>query len=175
MVGVGLAVLAATNPEAGFSALTAGAENAIKLTIKLAAIYSVWLGVLELMKKSGIMEKIGKLFRPLTAALFKGENDKALDFISLNLASNMLGMGGAATPLGLAAMENLIDVDEKPSKNMVMFTVINASSIQLIPATVIALRAGAGSLSPSDILLPTIISTAITTVLGIILTKIFVK
>lgn len=175
MVAAGLAVLCFVNPEAGFTAMTDGAEGAITLSIKLIAIYSVWMGVLELMKKSGIMEKIAKAFRPITKKLFKGESETTLDYISLNLASNLLGMGGAATPLGLSAMENLIDEEEKPSKNTVMFTVINATSIQLIPATVIALRAKAGSGSPSDILIPTIIATAVSTITGIVLTKIFVK
>ena len=175
MVAAGLAVLTVIDPEAGFTAMTEGAQNAITLTIKLVAIYSVWMGILELMKKSGIMEKIAKAFRPLTKKLFKGESETALDYISLNLASNVLGMGGAATPLGLLAMENLIDEDEKPSKNTILFTVINATSIQLIPATVIALRAKSGSLSPSDILIPTILATSVTTLTGIILTKIFVK
>ncbi|MDE5911500.1 MAG: hypothetical protein K2H24_04120, partial [Clostridia bacterium] len=101
----------------------------------------------------------------------KGESDLALEYITLNFSANLLGMGGAATPLGIKAMECMQDNSQKATDNMILFMVINSTSIQLIPATIIGLRASAGSNAPSDIILPSLLATLISTVTGVILAK----
>jgi spore maturation protein A len=162
----------ATNPTEIFPSMIEGVSGAINLLIKLTAIYSIWLSVLKLAERTGLDHKLSNLLKPIVKKLFKGENDDAYKWISINLASNMLGMGGASTPAGIKAMEKMQKGD-KATANMDLLVVINATSIQLIPATVIALRASWNSQNPSSIILPTLISSTIATVIGVILSKTF--
>ncbi len=95
--------------------------------------------------------------------------------IALNMSANMLGLGNAATPMGINAMKRLDDGSGIANHAVIMLIVLNATSIQLLPSTIIGLRANAGSLSPADIVLPTLLSTACTFLLGIFLVKMFGK
>ena len=163
-----------TNPTDIFPSMIEGVSGAINLVIKLIAIYSIWLSVLKMAEQTQLDKKLSQLLKPVVKKLFKGENDDAYKWISINLASNMLGMGGASTPAGIKAMENMQKGD-KATNNMDLLVVINATSIQLIPATIIALRASWNSANPSSIILPTLISSTIATVVGVILCKAFSK
>lgn len=167
-----LVVLLFTSPENAFGVMIDGASDAIALSIKLLAIYMVWLGVLRMMEASKLDKKLSKLLRPVVCKIFKGESDETYDKICLNLSTNMLGMGGASTPAGIKAMKLMSDGSDKATDNMIMLLVINATSIQLIPATMIALRAQAGSQNPSDIILPTLISSGVATLAGMLMCKV---
>lgn len=167
-----LAVLLFTSPKNAFGVMIDGASDAIALSIKLLAIYMVWLGVLRMMEASKLDKKLSKLLRPVVCKIFKGESDEAYDKICLNLSTNMLGMGGASTPAGIKAMNLMSDGSDRATDNMIMLLVINATSIQLIPATMIALRAQAGSQNPSDIILPTLISSGVATLAGMLMCKV---
>ncbi|MDE5618390.1 MAG: spore maturation protein [Clostridia bacterium] len=171
MVVISMIVLTVVSPDSAFGVMLSGARKSIELALSLFAIYSIWLSILEIMDKIGLNKLLNKLFRPINKRLFKGENDKALEFISLNLSANLLGMGSAATPMGIKAMEHMSDGSEKASDNMALFMIINATSIQLVPATVIGMRLAAGSASASDIILPSVIATLISTVCGVTLAK----
>lgn len=127
---------------------------------------------LKMVEATSLDKKLSKLLRPIVRKIFKNESDEAYDYISINLAANMFGMGGVATPAGIKAMGAMSDGSDRASDNMIMLLVINATSIQLIPATVIAMRAGANSQSPSDIILPTLISSGIATLVGAIMCKV---
>ena len=162
------------NPSEIFPSMIDGVSGAINLVIKLTAIYSIWLSLLKILERTGLDKKLSRLLHPVIKRLFKGESPEAYKWISINLASNMLGMGGASTPAGIKAMEKMQRGD-KATANMELLVVINATSIQLIPATVIALRASWNSASPSSIILPTLISSTIATVCGVILTKVLSK
>ena len=170
---ISLLILTVVNPESALSVMLEGARSAIDLSIKLIAIYAVWLSVLKIMEKTGRDKKLSALFTPITNLLFKGENDKTKSVIGMNFAANMLGMGGAATPLGIKAMELMDDGSGKATNNMIMLMVISATSIQVLPATIMALRSASGSVNSSDIILPTIIATTVTTLSGILLVKLF--
>ena len=100
--------------------------------------------------------------------------ENAIEYMSVNISANILGMSGATTPMGIKAVKAL---DEYPDTDyaVTMFFVINATSVQLIPSSVLALRAQSGSASPSDIILPTILATLLSSVIGILLVKVFVK
>jgi spore maturation protein A len=152
-----------------------GVRNAILLILKLTAIYAVWLSVLKMMEATGLDKKLSGALKPIIKRVFKGESDKSYQWISVNLASNMLGMGGASTPAGIKAMNSMCIEEGKATDNMLMLLVINATSIQIIPATVIALRATAGSTDASSVFLPTLISTLSSTIIGGILCKLFSK
>lgn len=170
-----IAIMLFVSPETVISAMLDGGMSAISLSIKMLAIYAVWMSVLKIMEKTGLNGMLSRLFRPLTKRLFKNESEKAYDYISVNLASNMLGLGGAATPAGINAIKEMDKSDGRASKNMVMLTVIAATSIQLLPATVMSLMSAAGSASPSSILIPSLISTAVSTVCGMLMVWAFVK
>lgn len=175
MILVSLVMLIVVSPESAFSIMISGASSALKLAFTLIAIYAIWLSVLSLMDGIGLSKMLNKLFRPLTKRLFKGESDLALEYITLNFSANLLGMGGAATPLGIKAMECMQDGSEKATDNMILFMVINSTSIQLLPATIIGLRSASGSNAPSDIILPSLLATIISTVTGVVLAKICAK
>lgn len=166
-----LVALTITAPEKAFSTMIDGVEAAIALSVKLAAIYAVWLSVLKMMEATSLDKALSRLLRPIIQKLFKGESDEAYDKLCINMSANMLGMGGVATPAGIKAMSLMSDGSERATDNMLMLLVINATSIQLIPATMIALRAQGGADKPSDIILPTLISSGIATLLGMLLCK----
>lgn len=160
------------SPESAFPTMIDGVRGAIELSFKLCAIYAVWLSVLKMVEATALDKKLSKILRPVVCKIFKNESDDAYDKICVNLAANMFGMGGVATPAGIKAMSAMSDGSDRATDNMIMLLVVNATSIQLIPATVIALRAGANSQSPSDVILPTLISSGIATLCGMILCKV---
>ena len=157
------------DPSGAVSAALAGAENAVTVSIKMLSVYVLWLGVLGVMKQNGVADLLSRVFRPLTKRLFKGEEDKTHSLISQNLAANFLGIGSAATPLGIEAVKQMQGGRGDATDNVVLFIVINACGVQFLPATIIALRAQAGSASPADILLPTLLSTFLTAFIGVTL------
>ena len=154
--------------------MLSGGEKALSLTLKLVVIYAVWMGVFSLLEKSGLSNKFAKILKPFNKLIFGKVPDAANDFISLNISANILGMSGATTPMGIKAIAEL---DKTPNTNYVvaMFFVINATSVQLIPSSVLALRTSFSSTSPADIILPTILATLLSSVIGILLVKIFIK
>lgn len=167
-----LVLMTVRAPESAFPTMIEGVRGAIELSFKLCAIYAVWLSALKMIEATALDKKLSKLLRPIVRKIFKNENDDAYDKICVNLAANMFGMGGVATPAGIKAMSAMEDGSAKATDNMIMLLVINATSIQLIPATVIALRASANSQSPSDIIVPTLISSGIATLCGTIMCKV---
>ena len=166
---MGLAYMLATDPSGATAAALAGAENAVTLTIKMLAVYALWLGVLGVMRKNGVADVISRIFHPIIKRAFKGEKKETQDLISQNLAANFLGIGSAATPLGIEAVRLMQGEETTATRHTVLFIVINACGVQLLPATVIALRAQAGSAAPADILTPTVISTLVTAAIGVTL------
>ena len=172
LVSTGLLIF--TNPDGILSAMLSGGEKALSLSMKMVVIYAVWLGVFSLMEKSGLSNKIAKLFKPVNRFLFGKLPDKANDYMSLNISANLLGMSGATTPMGIKSIQEL-EKHKNTSYAITMFFVINATSVQLIPSSVLALRTSLGSLSPADIILPTILATLVSTIIGVLLVKIFVK
>ena len=160
------------SPESAFPAMIDGVGQAITLIIKLTAIYAVCLSVLDMMTKTKLDKKLSKLLKPVARKIFKNESEEAYDWICINLSANMLSMGGVATPAGIKAMSAMEDGSIKATDNMIMLLVINATSIQLIPATVVAMRASHGSQSASDIIVPTLVSSGIATLCGMIICKV---
>ncbi len=167
-------VLIFINPELLLSSMLSGGEKAFSLTLKMVVIYAVWMAVFELLEKSGLSTKIARLFKPVNKALFGKLPEKASDYMSLNISANLLGMSGATTPMGINSIREL-DKHKNTDYAVSMFFVINATSVQIIPSSVLALRTQLGSTAPSDIILPTILATLLSSIVGILLVKIFVK
>ena len=178
MVLASLVTLLFVNPEDSINAMMNAGADAVNLTIKLLGIYAIWLGIIALVDACGLSEKIAALLDPVIDWLFGKTDNNTKKYIALNMSANILGMGNACTPTGLKAMQGLDKQNNyslTASTAMIMLIVINATSIQLIPTTIIGLRQQYGSTSSSDIILPTIVSTLVSTVLGVILVKICAK
>jgi len=167
-----LIALIIQSPESAFPAMIDGVSQAIMLIVKLTAIYAIWLSVLKMMQETKLDKALSRALKPITRKIFKNESEEAYDWICINLSANMLGMGGVATPAGIKAMSKMENGSDKATDNMIMLLVINATSIQLIPATVVAMRATAGSKNASDIIVPTLISSGIATLCGMIICKV---
>ncbi len=147
-------------------ALFEAGKAAVEVCIYLVGIVSLWLGITKIMEDSGLMYRLARFFQPLMARLFRGlpPGHPATTSITLNLLANFLGIGNAATPLGIRAMEDLQQLNPKTDTvtfEMMLFIVINTSSIQFIPFTVMGLLASYGSARPNQIFLPTFIATVL--------------
>ena len=159
-------------------ALLTGAGESVTLCLSLAGAYAFFGGLMGVLRESGAAGALARALRAPLSRLFcfaPGE-ERALEDICLNLSANMLGVGGAATPAGIAAMRTMAGVREAgapASDAMILFLVINTSSVQLLPASMIALRAQAGSASPADIVLTTLLATAVSTAAGILACRLF--
>ena len=160
------------NPQSVLSTCIDSSSQALTTAFGLCAVYCLWLGVFEVADKCRLVEKLSLCFEGLNRWLYGNVEKVASDYISLNLASNLLGVGNAATPSAIAAI-NVLEKDEKLSRAGAMLFVVNATSVQLIPTTVIGIRASMGSVNASDILLPNLISTLITSVVGVALVFVF--
>ncbi len=161
------------DPAVVISSMLSSGEQAVKLCINLLGIYAVWLGILEIVDKSGLGQKLEKLLSPIIKFLFKSDNAEANKYIAINMASNILGLGNAATPSGITAMQKLDDGSGKASFSAVMLLVINSVSIQLLPTTIIGLRESAGSECSTNIILPILISSMLTCLFAIGLVFLF--
>ena len=171
----GLSLLLLNNVDEVMACLLGGGNKAIELSLKLWGIYTLWLGILKIVEDTGLDKKLSKLFEPLIRLLFGKVDDYTKNQIAVNITSNLRGMGNASTPSGMNAIKGLDRGGVYATSSMIMVIILNSSSLQLIPTTVVSLRAMAGSLSASDIIIPTFIATFVTTVVGILLVKLFSK
>ena len=166
-------LLLVLNPDGFLPALLDGASKSATLCLSLIATYSVWLGLMEVWKQSGITKAVSRLLKPLTKKLFKTSDEETIDALCMNLSVNLLGISGAGTPYGIRSAQ-LLDKSENAEYASAMLFVVNATSIQLIPTSIIGIRVALGSLSPADIVIPTLITTAFSTIIGIILTRLLI-
>ncbi len=169
MMVASLSVLIFVNPSSILGEMISTTTSVISLCFELLAVYAVWLGMLELIDKSGLGDKIAKLLRPVIRKILKIEDEETQKIVAINLSANILGLGNAATPAGIKAMEKLDSSDGVASASMIMLIVLNVTSLQLLPTTIIGMRESAGSASASNIILPTMIATIVTTVTGVLL------
>lgn len=155
-------------------------KSAVELSLTFLGTMCLWNGIMQVAYKSKLIEKIVKLLNPIIKILFPeiNKNEKIKKEISMNMVANILGLGNAATPLGIKAMKSLQEVNEKKdrlSNSMMMFIVLNTASLQLIPTTVIAIRTSLNSNNPTSIVVPVWGATICSIVVGIIITKILIK
>ncbi len=158
------------------SAAIDAADTAVKIAFGLIGVMALWLGVMRVAEKAGMIDIISRAVRPITKRLFPTipEDHPAIGAMIMNIAANMLGLSNAATPLGLKAMEELEKLNPKKgvaSDDMITFLVINTSAITLVPATAIAIRASMGSANPQKIVIPSIIAATMATIVGLTTVK----
>ena len=175
MILLSTIVLLFTNPNAVITEMLSASSSGVELCINLWGIYAVWLGLIEILDKCGLGDKLASLLSPVIKFLFRSDNAEANKYIAINMSSNILGLGNASTPSGIKAMQKLDDGSGTANFSAIMLLVINSVSIQLLPTTVIGLRDSAGSVNSSDIILPTILSSLITCVFAVSLVFLFSK
>ena len=202
LAGIGWGTLTG-NARATGEALLEGAASGVSLCMTMFGVLALWSGILEIASTSGLMDAISRRMRPLLHWLFPRIPDghPALAPIAANLTANLFGLGWAATPAGLAAMEALVQLEEErrspgfrseneedndtedaedadetqirtASDEMCTFVILNTSSLQLIPVTMIAYRSQYGSANPTAIVLPVILATSISTIAALIFCKV---
>lgn len=152
----------------------------VDLILKLFGTMCLWNGLMKIVQETSLMKKLTKIISPLMKILFPKmkKEDKEYKEITINIIANLLGIGNAATPLGLKAMQTMQEKNlqkDRITDSMAMFIVLNTASIQLIPSTVIAVRASLGSVNPSQIIVPVWIATIAADVAGIIASKMLMK
>ncbi len=163
----GIIAMTVVNPSALLSVAVNSASESLKTALSLTGIYCLWLGIFNIMEQCGLVGKLAKASSFITKKLYGGISEAAASYIAINMSANLIGVSNAATPSAIKAIAETERDNVKLSRAGVMLFVVNATSIQIIPSTVMGLRASMGSANPSDIMLPTLISTVITTVLGV--------
>ena len=162
------------------SSIFESASTAVQMIITFFGTICLWNGIIKILQETSLMTKLTRVINPIIKWLFPKikKDSKEYKQITINVAANILGLGNAATPLGLAAMRSMQEKNtnkEELSDNMLMFIVINTASMQLIPTTVIAIRASLNSKAPTSIILPIWCATILAEISGIVVTKILLK
>ena len=168
------------NMESINNAIFESTESAVSLTITLFGTMCLWNGLMEIAANTNLINRLTKLLRPIVIFLFKGtkNNKKIREEISMNMVANMLGLGNAATPLGLKAMKSMQEENSDKKRltdDMATFIILNTASIQIIPTTVIAIRLSLGSQEPTKIIFAVWIATIAAFATAIIAGKFLIK
>lgn len=155
-------------------AILEAAADAVTMVIGLLGLISFWSGLMEIADRAGLTDLLARILRPVTSRLFPDvpPNHSAMGAIILSISANILGIGNAATPLGIRAMEKLDELNNEPgtaTDAMCTFVALTTSSLTIIPITVIALRSAAGSIDPTRVIAPTVVATGLSTLAAIII------
>ncbi len=158
-------------------AILDSSKEAITVCITMMGIIAMWSGMMEIAERAGLIKHLSKKMRPFLSYLFPDipKNHKSLDYISTNVIANILGLGWAATPAGIKAMESMQTINDKKdeaSRSMCMFLVFNMSSLQLISVNIIAYRSQFNSQNPSEVIAPGLFATVVSTIVGIFVIKV---
>jgi len=161
--------------EGVIQAMLAAAGDGVATALSMAGGFAFFCGMIAILQRAGAMEWISRLARPILKKLMGSDiPPDALRYITMNLCANFLGMGNAATPMGIAAAKCLAN-GERAGNALCLFLVLNAASVEIVPSTVITLRAAAGSMQPGSITLPTLLVTLLSAVAGVISCKLMEK
>lgn len=175
LIGVVIGAINGRMAEVTQAAIDAS-KDAIQLGITLVGVIAMWTGLMRIAERSGLIKSLTKKMQPLLRFLFPDIPDQhpAKKYIATNIIANMLGLGWAATPPGLKAMEKLqeLNPNKKVASNaMCTFLIVNISSVQLLPINIIAYRSQYGSANPAEIIGPALLATLVSTAVGILFAK----
>ena len=162
------------SPTAFLSAMLDGASKAALLCVSLVATYSVWMGLMKVWEDSGLARGVSRILKPLARRILKTDNEEVIETACMSFSVNMLGISGAATPYGIKTAQ-LLDKTDNTEYSSAMFFVLNATSLQILPSSLVAVRVAMHSAAPNDIILPTLIVSAFSTLLGALLVRLFIK
>ena len=175
MIVSSLFVLVASAPEQALTVMMGASEKGVQMCIEFLGIYAIWLGILQVLDDTKLSHKLSHILQKPIRFVFGKTDAETEKNICLNVSSNILGLGSAATPFGIKAMKGMDKGSEVATKGMIMLVIINSTGIQVLPTTVIGLRALAGSVAPSSIIWPTVVATFIPTIIGITLVKLLYR
>lgn len=152
------------------------AGTAFEMIVKIFPVLALWLGIMKIAETSGLLNKMSNKLAPILSKIFPEipKNHESLSLIASNIIANMAGLGSAATPFGLKAMETLQKINKKKdtaSRSMITFLVLNTSGVTIIPTTIISLRLLYGSVNPTEIVFPCIIATLCSTIAGLMMDR----
>lgn len=153
-------------------------KNSIEIIISIIPIMCLWLGIMNIAKKSGLLDKLANFLSPILKIIFPEipKNSPCFSYIGTNIIMNMLGLGNAATPFGLKAIENLQELNNQKdtaTRSMITFLVLNTASVTIMPTTIISLRLLYGSISPESIIPYIIITSTLSCMIGLIIDRLF--
>ncbi len=177
VVSVVYGLLSGNGPAVAAAAVE-GAAAAVELCVTMAGVTCLWMGVMEVLKAAGLAEKLSRLLRPALKRLYPDlrRDRETMDAISANLSANLLGLGNAATPLGIQAARRMaLKTPGVASDSLCMLVVCNTASIQLIPTTVASVRLAAGCQTPFDILPAVWLASGVSVAVGILAAKVFAR
>ena len=162
------------------ASVTTSCKTAIDITISLVGVMTLWLGLMRVAESAGLIKVLARFISPILTRLFPDvpKDHPAMGSMIMNIAANMLGIGNAATPFGLRAMENLQKLNPMPkvaTNAMCTFLTINTSSVQLVPVTAIAILAATGDPNPTSIIFPTLLATSCSTIVGVTAARLLAK
>lgn len=176
IIGIVYAMINGTMDQVN-EAIFESANDAVTLSIGLISVLVFWLGIMKIAEKAGILEALSTLFKPIILKVFPEipKDHPAIGYILSNITANMFGLGNAATPMGIKAMEQMkqLSGSDTASRSMVTFLALNTSGLTLVPTTVIAIRMQYDSVSPTEIVGTTIIASIITTISAIMIDRYF--
>ncbi len=166
------------DPSKVLTGLLSASNSAVKLSLELCAIYAVWLGLFSILEQCNISSKLSKLLSPIINKIFGKNNlsEESKKFVSMNISANLLGMSGAATPLGIKAIESMQKDNPHPNTatfSMIMLVAISCSSVQLLPTSIIGMLANANSSNPTKIIVPSIACSFLSTTIAVMLVYLF--
>ena len=159
------------------ASMSDSAKSAFELSLGLTGVLSLWMGIMKIGERGGLVAALARLLSPVLTKIFPGvpKGHPAMGTMFMNFSANMLGLDNAATPMGLKAMQELQELNPKKdtaSNPMIMFLVLNTSGLTLIPISVLTFRTEAGAANPTDVFLPILIATPVATLGGLIVTRI---
>ena len=178
MIFLGILIGVLTGNGEGISnAIIKGADSSVSIIVGLVGVMCFWCGVMKVAEKSGFTNKLANILKPILKIIFKdaAKDEKALGAIVMNITANMMGLGNAATPFGIKAMQEMDRLNKEKgvaSNDMSLFLVLNAACIQLVPSTVISIRAACESKNPGIILVPAILASTFAAIAGVTFCKI---
>ena len=154
------------------------AKSAFEISLGLTGVLSLWMGIMKIGEKGGLVAALARLLSPVLCKIFPDipKGHPAMGTMFMNFSANMLGLDNAATPMGLKAMQELQDINPKKdtaSNPMIMFLVLNTSGLTLIPVTVLLYRAEMGAANPTDVFIPILLATTVSTLVGLVVTSIY--
>ena len=155
-------------------------KSSLDMIVKIFPVMALWMGIMNIATKSGLLQKFSKLISPILGKLFPEipKDHESLSLIASNVVANMFGLGNAATPFGLKAMKSLQEINDKKdiaSRSMITFLVLNTSGVTIIPTTIISLRMMHGSGNPTEVVSACIITTLLSTIVGLIIDRILAR
>jgi len=163
-----------TDPGNVLSTALAASASGVQLALTLVAIYIVWMGIVQVAIDAGLVDALAKLMEPVIRWLFGKQSKEVNGLIATNISANMIGAGAAATPAAISAIEKMAKPGQtQASTAMIMLFILSATSMQILPTTVIGILEKNGAANASNVILPTFVVSTVTTLIGVILVKIF--